>query len=243
MRQGGVAAKLTLNNNQIVNGANTITAINTVAITGNVTTQNPDYRFASTPANNAAITITGTLAGVKGTVTGQGSGGPPSTSNSYSFTPDTDPGTVACPAGTQLIIPPVAFDTISVIWAGRNNYSAGAQVKADIAAMVASLPNSRFVILSVLNGDYSTFEYSGLTGWTWITTLNADLKALYPDNFIDIRTILVGKGAPGQAYADATFYPLDVIPAALRYDAVHLNTAGYGIVAAEVAAFIATKGW
>lgn len=246
MRLGAVATNLTLASNQIVAGANSVTAINGVAIgPGHATNQDPDYRLLSTGSGNGPYTLTGTIAGVHGTLSATGTGGPPSTSLTYTFTPDSDPGTVACPAGS-VFTPDLAGidDQLQALWLGRNNYGQPTQIKADVAACVAFLKPlvRRFIIMGVLNGDYAS-EYSGQSAWTTITTLNADLAALYPNNFIDIRSILVAQGAPGGAYPDATFYARDVPPAALRSDNIHLTTAGYTIVAQAVKDFITAKGW
>ena len=243
MRQGGVAAKLTVTNNQIAAGANTVTAINGVAIVGHATYQDPDYRLISTAAGNGPISIDGTLAGLAGTLTATGSGGPPSATLVYTFTPTTNPGApVGCPDGSKFAVPQNPADSIAVFWAGRNNYSDPTLVLADIAAMVAYHPNRKFIVLTILNGDFAN-ETVGLANWTIITQLNAAILKAYPDNSIDIRSILVAKGAPGTPYADATDYANDMVPSTLRGDQVHLNDAGNGIVAAQVQSFLLGKGW
>ena len=129
-----------------------------------------------------------------------------------------------------------------VIWAGRNNYTAPATVKADIAAMAAALGHPRWLVLSIVNGDYAN-EYSGQSGWTTMTTLNADLAATYGARFVDVRTPLVAAGAPAGIAPDPTNYARDVPPAGIRLDNLHLLDAGYAIVAATVAARIMALGF
>jgi hypothetical protein len=243
MRQGGIATKLTISGNQIVAGANAVTAVNGVVLVGHATMQDPDYRLVSTGAGNGPISVNGTIQGIAGTLTGSASGGPPSTALQYTFTPATDPGTVNCPAGSAFTISVEAPGSIAVIWAGRNNYFYPSEVIADIAKMVAALPDGKFVVLSILNGDFNNGETNGLANWTTITGLNASLKAAYPNNYIDIRSILVAKGAPGSQYANASDYANDLVPTGLRGDQLHLNDAGNGIVAATVADFITKAGW
>ncbi len=242
MLQGGLATNLTLQNNQIVAGSNTVAAVNGTALVGHATYQDPDYRLVSTGATNAAISVSGTLAGVAGTLTGVGSGGPPSTSITYTFTPASNPGTVAISASSAFSIAKDVAGTVSVIWAGRNNFTNPAEVLSDLAAIVAYLPDSKFVILTVMNGDF-VGETEGLTNWTTITKLNASILATWPNNAIDIRTLLVSQGAPGAAYADATAYAEDLVPSALRGDQIHLNTQGNAIVAGAVKTFILAQGW
>jgi len=243
MRQGGVATKLTLANNQIVAGGNTVTAINGGAVVGHATYQDPDYRLISTPAANGPISVSGTIAGTQGTLTATGSGGVPSTVLQYTFTPTTAPASpVSCPAGSRFSVPQDPADAIAVLWVGRNNYTDPTQIQSDIAAMIAAHPNKKFIVLSVLNGDFPG-ETLGLANWTTITQLNAALKSAYPANYIDIRATLVAQGAPGTPYADASAYANDMVPSALRGDQIHLNQAGNGLVAAAVQSFILDKGW
>jgi len=243
MRQGGVTTRLTVSNNQLVAGDNKVTAINGVTIVGHATYQGPDYRLISTPAGNGPMSMTGTLVGVAGTLTAVGSGGVPSTVLQYSFTPATAPSSpVTCPADSRFVVAQDPAGSIAIIWAGRNNYSAPALVLSDIAAMIAAHPNDKFIVLSILNGDFPG-ETSGLTNWTTITQLNTSLKSAYPNNYIDIRATLVAQGAPGSAYASAADFANDMVPSTLRGDQIHLNQAGNGLVAAAIKTFIVNKGW
>src|ERR1035437_48466 len=104
----------------------------------------------------------------------------------------------------------------TIIWSGRNNYSSQSTVLADIASIVAALPNpKRFLVLSVLNGDYAGLEYSGQSGYAQITALDAALAAAYPNNYLDVRAALVAaySGANAQDVID---YGHDVPPSTLR---------------------------
>lgn len=130
----------------------------------------------------------------------------------------------------------------TIIWAGRNNYTAPTTVKADIAAMIATLTHTRYLVLSVINGDYAN-EYIGQADYTTLTTLNADLAALYGTRFVDVRTPLVAAGAPGGSSPSATDYAHDVPPTGIRFDNIHLLDAGYAIVAATVYAVLLANGW
>jgi hypothetical protein len=110
-----------------------------------------------------------------------------------------------------------------IIWAGRNNYSDSATVQADIASMVAALGSSRYLVLSVLNGDT---EPSGSTAYNQIIALNNDLAATYGDHFLDLRSYLVAQYDSAQAQ-DVIDHANDLPPTSLRYNSVHLNSAGY----------------
>lgn len=133
-----------------------------------------------------------------------------------------------------------------LIWAGRNNYSNSAQVQADIAAMVAAHNladgNNRYLVLSIINGDYAN-EYIGQSGWTQIVDLNAALASTYGTRFVDVRGPLVEAGAPSGAYPDPTAYAENIPASGVRSDQIHLNNAGYAIVAELATAKIISFGW
>ncbi len=128
---------------------------------------------------------------------------------------------------------------ITVIWAGRNNYENPNAVISDIISMVEKLKTRRFVILGVLNGER---EIKGGGGQLVITKINKDLAKLFPNNFIDIRSILVA-AYDRNAEKDVADNQNDVPPASLRSDGLHLNTAGYQRVADEVLKFLKDKKW
>lgn len=116
---------------------------------------------------------------------------------------------------------------IQIFWMGRNNFEDADRVKEDIAEAVAHA-RGHFIVLPILNGAYSD-EGSGSVKLATILQLNADLKATYPQNFVDIRSLLVGDG--------------DVTPANLRSDELHLNADGYYLVALTIEQFIEARGW
>jgi lysophospholipase L1-like esterase len=141
---------------------------------------------------------------------------------------------------TRMVADTARLGNTVVIWAGRNNFLSPDTVKADIAAMVAALTSpKRFLVLGITNGE-SGAEYQGGANYNAIVTLNADLAALYPDNFLDIRAVLVAQYNPGIAQ-DVLDFGRDIVPSSLRSDQWHLNTAGNAIVAAQVEAWIAAR--
>lgn len=134
---------------------------------------------------------------------------------------------------------------IMVIWAGRNNYASTATVMADIASMVAACTSGKYIVMSVLNDLTTDGGTGGVQYGQIVTTLNAaNIAVTYPSNYLDIRSTLAALAGPGQLYDNPAHFALDHIPPGLVSDGiVHLNTAGYAIVAAQVNAFIASKGW
>ncbi len=131
-----------------------------------------------------------------------------------------------------------------MIWAGRNNSADGAQVQADIAAMVAEHNanggGNRYLVLSIDTADGEAYPSAN---YDQITALNSALSATYGVRYVDVLALLVAQGAPDGAYPDPVAYAGRYPPAGVRDDAVHLNNIGYGIVAAAVYAKIAAFGW
>lgn len=153
----------------------------------------------------------------------------------YTFTPDagqTLPGTV--PAGTALVIDPEARqDSVLLVWMGRNDVGAAGwqdTVKANIAAVVAAYKPlvRRICILSITN---AVAEPIGTANYDQIVAFNADIAALYPDSYVDVRA----------AYNAGT--ATDIPAAANTSDGVHYTTAGKTAIAGAVISFITSKGW
>lgn len=132
---------------------------------------------------------------------------------------------------------------VNVFWYGGNNQADGAQIKADLARSIDSLAegNDRFVVLPVLN-QASPQERRGGDLYDDILQLNAELAALYPNNFLDIRSYLVSLFNPSSAQ-DVADNRDDVPPTSLRADGVHLNELGALAVARRLLEFIVDKGW
>ncbi|MDB4917570.1 MAG: hypothetical protein JWM95_5214, partial [Gemmatimonadetes bacterium] len=140
---------------------------------------------------------------------------------------------------------------VAIFWLGRNDMGDPGRVgeaahpdtvKKYLAQAIAALSgDKRFLVLSVLNGDFPD-EQSGQSRYAAIVLLNTDLAAKYPANFIDVRTMLVAAANAAMA-TDMANQAADVPPASLRFDELHLNDAGHALVGKAVAAFLATRDW
>jgi len=230
-RQGGNGVTVTV-------AGNSIPASGPVNVTG----------LSINLLNNAggSGSIAGTLCGVPGTLSWTTAGG-------YVFTRTAAGAAVVCYPGS-VFRPTLGEDpfSLNVFWLGRNQFnyaqSAGAlalqaaNIKANYAAAISVLKpvDKRFIILGVSSGSDS-FEFVGTDNHTAKRTLAADLSKLYPDNFIDIDTVLVNSGTG--AGQDLTDFSNGIVPSSLRNDSQHLNTAGYLIVAQTVHNHITQKGW
>jgi lysophospholipase L1-like esterase len=132
---------------------------------------------------------------------------------------------------------------INIFWYGQNNQTDPERIKADLAASVAALSpgNRRFLILGVVNKARDD-EQRGAPNYETIVRLNRELAALYPNNFIDIRSWLVNL-AKAFIVQDLTDQSLDEVPSSLRFDEIHLNNDGSIAVAAKVKEWLDARGW
>lgn len=117
-----------------------------------------------------------------------------------------------------------------VIWVGRNNYAAADTVMADIAAMVATIPHNRYVVMTVTNG---TAEPAGSDAYNAIVALNARILATYPNNSLDIRSLIVAASGGTNDQPNPSWMS----------DAIHFTATGYAYIAQQVKAFMVTKNW
>lgn len=127
-----------------------------------------------------------------------------------------------------------------VFWMGRNNSSRPHEVYADLHASIEHIKalNGRFLILGVLT---ASTELAGNAYYYNAINLNNLLRREFPNEFIDVRRELILAGQPsGQDLVDRGY---DVVPSSLRSDTLHLNDAGYAVVAAVLAREILARGW
>ena len=138
-------------------------------------------------------------------------------------------------------------DWITIFWYGHNDVridtsTAAARVKADLAASIARLTpgNNRFVVLSLVNN--ASDGKRGSAQYQTVMQLNADLAALYPQNYFDIRSFMVAqsdRSNPQQAQE----LDDDVPSSALRFDDIHLTGPGADVVARRLREYLQSRGW
>lgn len=130
----------------------------------------------------------------------------------------------------RMLAEPALHKEFTVIWAGRNNYRGPEWVQRHIAEMVAALNHENYLVVGITN---NVEETKGSDRLKIMDTLNADLKATYGIRFVDVRPLLVA--AYDQTLPqDVIDHENDVVPASLRSDKLHLNTAGYKVVAQAI---------
>lgn len=146
-------------------------------------------------------------------------------------------------------------DWTSVFWMGRNNYAAAQTVVEDILDGISHLTpsTSRFLVLSVLNGNYSTSqgdfmdEWQGGAAYDKIISLNSELGLTFGHSYVDIRRYLIDYGLRDAGISptaqDLIDIGHDVVPLSLRSDKIHLNALGYTVVGNYVARLIRARHW
>jgi lysophospholipase L1-like esterase len=137
---------------------------------------------------------------------------------------------------------PQAFGNLNIFEMGRNDHNAPSNVKGSIAAAVAELTTNHYLVTSILPattdpaGDLAT-----------IATLNSDLSTLYSSRFVDVLAALQAHG-DGSANDNADI-AAGWIPRSLRWnnsgtiDPLHLNAAGYTVMANAYYAKVQANGW
>lgn len=202
-----------------------------------------------------AASINGSLAGVAGTLSWDGS--------KVSFTRSTSgsPLGVGAPApfivadvttggGSPGVAVPKVAEMIQMFWMGRNDidrgdYDLGLIVRRAKAMAEFLRPRiKRFIVMPVFN---ASSEGAGSAGYRRVLEINAHLRAAFPEQFaqingVDARTYMVGLGASGDA-ADQAAYVADKLPPSLLRDGLHLNADGRAALADFLQDFTTLKGW
>ena len=212
-RQGGVAVYLTVAGNQVP-------ASGPVSITVKSVGGSADNN-AGPITDQGTQVLMGWLAGVYGTLSRDGSW-------NYTFTRAVAGSAVACPSLSRFV-PELAVTMrrrTQWLWLGRNGVASGSSqtVEQDIAAAVAYLGHGRYLVGSILT---SASDNAGSVAA--IEARNATLSATYGPRFVDVLQAL--KSANDGSLDDLSDIASGWVPRSLRSDNVHLNDAGYAVVA------------
>jgi hypothetical protein len=248
-RTGATPLYLTLQGNLLPAGgtARSITAINGSAPNADATVS-PQSWLNEAPGSTGTgnVSQAGTI--VDGAVTRHGIAAVPNGgSTAYTFTQDAGGAALAL-SGPVLFIPDVAQELVRSdlnFWPGNNYFFSGVpntygdytnpQMWVDMAAIIAKAAGNRVLILPVLPS--ADFVDRGVgTAYNAYLAANARTRALYPTLWaLDTagRDLIQRLQASGDGSAnDNADIANGFIPRSLRADALHLNTAGYAIVAA-----------
>ncbi|KKB11063.1 hypothetical protein VE25_14890 [Devosia geojensis] len=173
----------------------------------------------------------GSLAGVAGMMTTDAAG-------NWTFTRMSDGPPVACPPGSRFItrLGESLHPRTHWLWLGRNGAQSGFSVEEDIAAIATHLRHGRFLVGAILPsaGDSAAAIAA-------IAARNAHLASAHGRRFVDLLAVLqaAGDGSSG----DAADIAAGLTPRSLRSDDVHLNDAGYALVASAFVQAHEAIGW
>lgn len=196
--------------------------------------------FLSTPINTNVYTRTGTLAGVRCTVTRKAS---PEQGEVYSVEPVLESVAEVPDNSIFELDDPIPLRTATqILWYGRNNIGQ-ARSQDDILSAIASSVDyiatpRRYLILGIL---LATPENKGTANYDQVISINNRLAALYGEAFVpmtpptasEMKEIGYEPGAQDQQDIDKMNWPRGLRPAD-RSDEIHLNDKGYQIVANRV---------
>lgn len=232
-RQGGFVNLLTLQGN-------------TIPASGSVNVTAQKYRpITVNSAGAGQANLKGTLFGVHGTLNATYDSSGNMLTNTFTRTT----------AGTAVYVDPESafildsndseFD-LQVLWYGRNDVYATDFSSRVLTALTASVNhmkylNKRFIILSITNRTGLT-EIKGTTAYNNIISVNKAIQDLYPENYLDIRALMVRSYNPGIPQ-DVIDFNNDCPPSSLMFDDTHFNAAGYAIIARAIKQFIENRGW
>lgn len=183
--------------------------------------------------NSGSFTGTsrGRLAGVAGVMSTDASG-------NWTFTRAVAGSAVACGPGMPFVtdLGLVLRRRTAWLWLGRNGAQSGFTVPDDVAAAIAYLGHSRYLVGAILP---STADNPAAIAS--IAALNGTLAATHGARFVDVLQALRNgnDGSPSDLSDIASGWT----PRSLRSDAVHLNDAGYAVVAASFKAANDAMGW
>lgn len=254
MRFDALDTFLTVASNSIpASGAVSVSAINGQSLAGMSTVRSVDYRLLSTAADNTSRSLVGWLEGVLGVLTRTASGGPPSATETYSFTRIVTAGTPTAVPAQARFRPHLGWataypaDQAAVMIVGgindtSQNYgnlvafeAALEAAKDNIAAIVARIRslNKAYIVLGEQNlaqpSEYVGTQFAGARA-TW----RAEMSATYGTRWIDMQALLLAAG-DGTA-GDNTDIANGICPRSKRAsagtDIIHLNDAGYAVIAA-----------
>lgn len=229
-RQGSAPALITFPSN--ARGFPEVPASGSVDVVASV----PVLAYAD-PAQTKSIA--GSVAGIPGTLTKAG------TTGQYSFSRTTAGAAVEVDAGVPFIPATDAYrDWTTVCWIGTNNIGAAGSVPTIMAGIQTYLSFQRtqqprrVVVMPAINclsGALDTIK-------TNYADLLALVKATYPNEYIDTLSILQRNhdGSANDLADVAAGLPPRSLLSSDRY---HLNSTGYGVIAAEIKRIFDLKGF
>jgi hypothetical protein len=177
-----------------------------------------------------AGSLRGWLAGVEGTMSSDASG-------NWSFVRKTAGAALSVPANARFLPAWGKYlrGHTAWLWMGRNGAQAGYTVLADIAAAVASLGHTRYLVGAILPSTADSGASVAQLG-----VLNGQLESTYGERFVNLMAELRSAASGAD---DASDVAAGFVPRSLRSDHLHLNDSGYALVAQAFYGAHLAMGW
>jgi hypothetical protein len=231
-----IGVTLTTSTNTIASGSNSVTHINSVAVSG--ATNTADHMLLSTPSDTTTRGIAGVAGSIRGTLQRSVPGGV----EAYIFTPDagqTLP--VTFPANTPFIP-----DTRTLIEypfymsIGRNGSWTDGKSLEVIDRLFKLIPHRNIIMQDVPNSDLNSPNEWGPSGslYLQIAAFNASVQQIAGPCYVPVYRILKDRGLALASLTpnsqDATDATNDVISNQLRTDDIHPNPTGATVIARDI---------
>lgn len=133
---------------------------------------------------------------------------------------------------------------VRIIWAGNNNPASGAQetqAREDVAYMLATNAHPRYLVLGNICGKWGHDYEQGGAIWNNLASRNSYWAGLHGEKYLDVFSLLRANGNGGSQ--DNADLAKGQVPTSLCSDQIHLNDAGYAIVANAVYAKLVALGY
>lgn len=129
---------------------------------------------------------------------------------------------------TRFLATPQLWNATTIILAGANNSSDPATVASDVAAMVAQLTHSRYIVLSCYATDAGSLAN--------IQTINAARAAAYGSHYLDIFSFLMTQYNSSDS-SDMTAHNAGIVAPSILDGGTgpHLNSTGHVALASFIA--------
>lgn len=237
LRMGANECYVTLENNKITNGDNTITYVWVNHGASNINLMQN--------ANAATSGVLCNIAGVEGYFWNYA--GQPKFTPRYTLYED-----VPTIPRTKVFVSKSMYYRYIIIWAGKNDFSNYTEegfheyLADTVSAMANIIPHNQFIILGETASSIASYQYGGAAR-TVMDKYNKIMARRYPDNFIDIQAEL---SQHGLEMADITpseddEYALSVglLPPSLMSDTIHQNPTCRLVIAKIIYQFMKDKKW
>lgn len=149
-------------------------------------------------------------------------------------------GSPSIAAYRQAVADPAGEKT-AVIWTGHNDYTDPATALANIAATVASIGHSRYVVLTLCFEDMPSQRIGGADR-ALKEQVNAGIIAAYPGQVIDAPALLATYGNPRNPQ-DVAALAAGLAPASQREDALHVSPLGADLLARQLILLARGSSW